>query len=151
MSHGGDEGAVPNLTPLLDVVLQLLMFFMMCVNFVSDAINKDINLPVSQMARSMEKSDATSVLFLNITRAGEVDVPGMDTKLSTPGDIKFYLKQQFADDERAEAGRGAKRSVVIRADQATDYDKIYLVLTICKEVGYKKLQLRAMMKNQAAK
>jgi biopolymer transport protein ExbD len=46
MSHGSSgEGAVsePNLTPLLDVVLQLLMFFMMCVNFVNEQVNENIN------------------------------------------------------------------------------------------------------------
>ena len=45
MSHGPSaEGsnAEPNLTPLLDVVLQLLMFFMMCVNFVTEQVNEDI-------------------------------------------------------------------------------------------------------------
>ncbi|OAI38627.1 hypothetical protein AYO40_06505 [Planctomycetaceae bacterium SCGC AG-212-D15] len=150
MSHGGDadSGCVPNLTPLLDVVLQLLMFFMMCVNFVSEQINKSVNLPVAQMARPMEKSDATSVLMLNVTQSGDMTVQGIDTNLTTPGDIRFYLKQQFADDERSEAGKGAKRSVVIRADKSADYEKIYTVLTICKEVGYRKLQLRAMMKNK---
>jgi biopolymer transport protein ExbD len=148
MSHGSDDSSVPNLTPLLDVVLQLLMFFMMCVNFVSDAIAKDIDLPVSQMAQSLVHTKAKSVLFLNIDKQGGVDAPGMSTTLSTPGAIRFYLRQQFDDDERAEVGRGAKRTVVIRADQNTDYDKIYLVLSICKEVGYKKLQLRVMLTNK---
>ena len=30
--------ADPNLTPLLDVVFQLLMFFIMCVNFVAEQV-----------------------------------------------------------------------------------------------------------------
>ncbi|MFN6050729.1 MAG: ExbD/TolR family protein, partial [Planctomycetia bacterium] len=50
MSHGGssDGGNMePNLTPLLDVVLQLLMFFMMCVNFVTNQVSEDIILPES--------------------------------------------------------------------------------------------------------
>lgn len=150
MSHGGGGGgasAVPNLTPLLDVVLQLLMFFMMCVNFVSEQVNQSITLPPAQTARPMDKADAAYVLFLNMNKGGELVVPGMDTALATPGDIRFYLKQQFADDERAEKDRAAKRSIVIRADQACDYEKVYTLLSICKEVGYKKLQLRAIQKN----
>src|SRR3954454_392237 len=68
MSHGpAAEGSVaePNLTPLLDVVLQLLMFFMMCVNFVTEQVSGDIKLPVSQSARPMNKSE-TDVLFVNV-------------------------------------------------------------------------------------
>src|SRR5581483_9239644 len=67
MSHGVDTGhsAEPNLTPLLDVVLQLLMFFMMCVNFVTEQINEDIKLPDSESARPMDKGE-TDVLFLNL-------------------------------------------------------------------------------------
>src|SRR5438128_1518495 len=68
MSHGpSSEGSVaePNLTPLLDVVLQLLMFFMMCVNFVNDQVKEDVKLPETQSAVPMDKTD-TDVLFLNI-------------------------------------------------------------------------------------
>ncbi len=68
MSHGtggSTPAAEPNLTPLLDVVLQLLMFFMMCVNFVTEEVNEDIKLPTSQSAKPMMK-DGTDTLLLNI-------------------------------------------------------------------------------------
>ena len=68
MSHGtgGDSAhSEPNLTPLLDVVLQLLMFFMMCVNFVNEQVNEDIRLPKSQAVKPMDKAD-TDVLFINL-------------------------------------------------------------------------------------
>ena len=35
----------PNLIPLLDMVLQLLMFFIICVNFVTEQMNADIYIP----------------------------------------------------------------------------------------------------------
>src|SRR5262252_4404922 len=56
MSHGGGGSSSevdPNLTPLLDLVLQLLMFFIINVNFVSEQVNPDIVLPPSQSARPM--------------------------------------------------------------------------------------------------
>src|SRR4051812_26161705 len=67
MSHGmsGPGNAEPNLTPLLDVVLQLLMFFMMCVNFVTEQVNEDVKLPGSQSARPMSK-DGTDSLLINL-------------------------------------------------------------------------------------
>ena len=49
--HGSSTNEVqaePNLVPLLDLVFQLIMFFMVCVNFVSQQVNEDIKLPVAQ-------------------------------------------------------------------------------------------------------
>ena len=61
--------ADPNLVPLLDLVFQLIMFFMICVNFVGEQVNADIQLPTSQSARPMDKTDA-DVLFLNLDAQG---------------------------------------------------------------------------------
>src|SRR5947209_19097482 len=82
MSHGGssDGGTMePNLTPLLDVVLQLLMFFMMCVNFVTEQVSGDIKLPVSQSARPMDKTE-TDVLFINVKPFHIKDFEGRDVE-----------------------------------------------------------------------
>jgi biopolymer transport protein ExbD len=151
MSHsvGGDGiKAEPNLTPLLDVVLQLLMFFMMCVNFVSEQVNQSILLPVSQSARPMDKSEV-SVLFLNVDRSGNLIVPGHDS-LSTLPSIAYYLRQQYTEAERADKLRGGKgdvnTAIVIRADERANYKQVYDVLQTCKQVGYHRLHLRARSK-----
>jgi biopolymer transport protein ExbD len=146
MSHGGDDSAVPNLIPLLDVVFQLLMFFMMCVNFVSEQTSGDVKLPFAQSARPMDKADASSVLMLNMNHNGELLMAGQDP-MTTQGEVRFYLKQQFADAERIEKGKGPQVSIVIRADEGADYGKVYELLSICKEVGFRKLQLRAQQRN----
>lgn len=84
MSHGASGDACnPNMTPLLDVVLQLLMFFMMCVNFVSEQVNGEIKLPNSQSAVPMAKSE-TEVLFVNLKpyrkdHLGKVDFKNWDS------------------------------------------------------------------------
>ncbi len=68
MSHGGGDSwgvAEPNLTPLLDLVLQLLMFFIMCVNFVAEQVSRDVTLSYSDSAQPLEKSETTR-LFLNL-------------------------------------------------------------------------------------
>src|SRR3954468_3925269 len=75
MSHGpASQGSIaePNLTPLLDVVLQVLMFFMMCVNFVTEQVNEDIKLPESQSAMPMDKADV-DVLFINLKQFTSAD------------------------------------------------------------------------------
>ena len=51
MSHGSTEKCEPNLTPLLDLVLQLVMFFMLCANFVVEQTSDKIKLPEAEAAK----------------------------------------------------------------------------------------------------
>jgi biopolymer transport protein ExbD len=140
--------AEPNLVPLLDLVFQLIMFFMVCVNFVSQQVNEDIKLPVAQSARPMDKAEV-DVLFLNVDQAGKLVVPGRDQPLTTLPQMRVYLRQVYADAKRAAQEKGdkngrVKTAVVIRADKRTTYVKIFELLQLCKDVGYQRLQLRAL-------
>ena len=175
MSHGGGgEGAAsePNLTPLLDVVLQLLMFFMMCVNFVSEQVNEDIRLPRSQAVKPMDKTDP-DVLFVNIKpfalkdfqdrlpgdvlarvenkfRPGDECILVLGKEPMRQNDLLVWLKQQYKDAQRLAEQRGAKEvntAIVIRAHKEADYGQVYDIFKMCKDVGFRRLQLRAMTKN----
>ncbi len=144
--------AEPNLTPLLDVVLQLLMFFLMCVNFVTRQVNENIQLPVMQSARPMDKR-GTDVLYLNLNAGGQLEVLGQQP-LTAEGDIRFYLRRQYDDTQRLLRADGkpdeVQTTVVIRADRAVLYKDVYQLLDSCKRVGYRKFQMRAMTKPASA-
>lgn len=148
MSHGGGGGdkCEPNLTPLLDVVLQLLMFFMITVNFVSEQVNENIKLPTAQSARPMKKT-IVDVLYLNLNSEGLLEVPGKERPLGM-GEWGSYLKQAFEDAARLDRDRGGsgtvRTTVVIRGDRDNDYKQVYNLMQACKRVGYRNLQLRAM-------
>ncbi len=175
MSHGaGGEGAAaePNLTPLLDVVLQLLMFFMMCVNFVSEQVNEDIVLPRSQAVKPMDKTDP-DVLFVNVKPFALADFQDRlpsdvlarvkekfqegDECILVPGkepmrrnDLRVWLKQQYDDAKVAAEQRGAKdvnTAIVIRGHKEADYGQVFEILQMCKNVGFRRLMLRALTKN----
>ena len=64
-SGGGNDVAEPNLTPLLDLVMQLLMFFIICVRFVTDQVKQEIQVPVNQEARPASKT-ADQPIVLNL-------------------------------------------------------------------------------------
>jgi biopolymer transport protein ExbD len=151
MSHGGSgaEKADPNLIPLLDLVFQLIMFFMVCVNFVNEQIKESIKLPVAQSARPMDKRE-TDLLYLNLNSEGKLEVPGREQPFTTLLDMKFYLRSQYEDAQRTsrERGEGGKvnTGIVIRADQSVDYRDVYQLMRACREVGYRKLQIRAKTK-----
>ena len=56
MSASMSQGlkAEPNLTPLLDVVFQLITFFMLVINFSQDNYDSRIKLPVAGSARPLD-------------------------------------------------------------------------------------------------
>jgi biopolymer transport protein ExbD len=153
MSHAPDVGGVkaePNLTPLLDLVLQLLMFFVMTVNFVSTEVRDDVKLPVAQSARPMDKS-LDKVLMVNMDAKGRLFILGLDRPLTNPGEIGYFLRKEFSDAQLLAKARGdkageVKTAVIIRADQDVKYEKVYQLLRSCKEAGYKSMQLRATVR-----
>jgi biopolymer transport protein ExbD len=62
----GEEKVEPNLTALLDLILQIVMFFMVCVNFVSEQINASVQLPESTSAAEIQAKTDSDVLVINI-------------------------------------------------------------------------------------
>jgi biopolymer transport protein ExbD len=144
--------AEPNLVPLLDLVFQLIMFFLICVNFVGEQVNQDIKLPTSQSARPMDKSES-DVLFLNLDAQGAVWAPGEPRPLTTPAAVQFYLRQQYADAKRLAEERGDKSgrvqtSIIIRADRDSTYKDVFFLMKWCRDVGYRKMQQRAYVKTE---
>src|SRR5713101_2703771 len=107
--------ADPNLVPLLDLVLQILMFFIITVNFVASQVNENIKLPFAQMAKPMDKGE-TDVLFLNVNAKGQLEVVGRDQPLTDVSQIKVYLRNEFKDREHVVGPGKVKTAVILRVD-----------------------------------
>src|SRR5216684_6510159 len=121
MAHVADANikAEPNLVPLLDLVFQLIMFFMICVNFVSEQVNETIKLPIAQSARAMDKAEV-EVLVLNMDDHGRVLVVGQPKPLEKPERKISFLRDYYADAKRTAEALGdpngeVKTTVVVRA------------------------------------
>jgi biopolymer transport protein ExbD len=140
------DSADPNLVPLLDVVLQLIMFFMITVNFVRvDQFDDAITLPVAQAAVPLDKT-AEEFIFLNLDASGRLVGTLSNFTLDTPGKIEAHLRGEMMALERQARQRGkagdVKVAVVLRADGNCRYSKIWEVLDVCQRAGYKRWQLR---------
>jgi biopolymer transport protein ExbD len=144
--HGSDDD--PNLVPLLDLVFQLIMFFMITVNFVRvDQINEDITLPIAQAAVPMEKS-AEEFIFLNIDRNGKL--VGTLEDLNGGRKLEAYLKGKMDELERQARVKGEqgepKVVLVLRADRDARYKDIWNLVELGKTAGIKRYQFRALKK-----
>src|SRR5438093_13013752 len=67
--------AEPNLTPMLDMVFQLVTFFMLVINFKAASLDLSLKLPVLGSALPV-KSHGTDLLVLNVDSSGHVNVYG---------------------------------------------------------------------------
>ncbi len=174
MNSGGGEAHVvePNLISLLDLVMQLLMFFIMCVTFVTDQSAAEISLPDSQAAAPLEDKD-TNVQIVNIRPFNSND-PSLIAKYSgnpkyleemsrkfLPGQVYVIVSGQdpmpvgsfrnWLRDQhnRAVMAQGAAvkpidTTIIIRAHRDTDYRDVYSVLELCRNQGYTQLVVRVL-------
>lgn len=147
-ASAGSEGSDPNLTPLLDLVLQLIMFFMITVNFVRvDQFDDAISLPVAAAAVPLDNA-AEEWIFLNLDGNGKLVGTLSTFILDTPEKIKLHLSTEKTSLERAARARGKtgeiKIVVILRADKSCRYSDVWRVLDSCQRAGFKYWQLRVM-------
>jgi biopolymer transport protein ExbD len=140
----------PNLTPLLDVVFQLITFFMLCVNFSQENNDQRIRLPVAGSAKPVEGSQAEQDrLVLNVDRDGKLLFNG--EVLDLDGAIRqIDIQAQLARLNAKVSGLkidptvGLPTVVVIRADRDTKFSQFYRLITACQDKGFRKFVLKAM-------
>lgn len=151
MSHGGGGGedgvsAEPNLTPLLDMVLQLVMFFMLVTNFVADEMSDKIKLPVASQAKPLTAKD-TNFMYLNVDKAGHILFTGKEPVIEE-SDIMFNMRNFVKVHRLNKEGKTPEKvleevTVIIRADKDAKFRDLHKTMVAIKKVGFKHLQLRA--------
>ena len=142
------EGLDVNLTPLLDLVLQLIMFFMITVNFVRvDQFDGSIQLPLASQAVPIDNS-AEDWVFLNLDSEGKLVGTLSTFVLDTPQKLKVHLQREKESLERIAQDQGKtgeiKIVVILRADRKCKNSDVWTVLNSCQLAGFKHWQLRVM-------
>jgi len=113
------------LTPLIDIVFLLLIYFLLASNFVTQE-GIDISLP------KVKSVGISSPQFLTVT----VDKEG-----------RFYFDDLEVDDRmllnllRARLRFAAGRDVIIKADRQVFYDRVIRAMDIAKQAGGDQLHL----------
>jgi biopolymer transport protein ExbD len=143
--------AEPNLTPLLDVVFQLITFFMLVINFSNDNYDQRVKLPVAGTARPVEDRDKVSEdrLVLNVDKQGHLLMNGEVLPLHKAiAAIKHQadlvkLNLKAAGQKPGENGV-LPTTIVLRADKDAQFSSFYGLLTACQANGFYKFALKAM-------
>ncbi len=121
-----------NLTPLIDVVFLLLIFFMLTTTFVKES-QLDINLPQSS---SQQKLKTDNVLRIDISAAGEyaVKTPGAKTSKSLINRTEDTLMRALKDAIKASSDRSTLITV-LRADGKTPHRAVVMALDVAQRLG----------------
>jgi biopolymer transport protein ExbD len=147
----GELRAEPNLTPLLDVVFQLITFFMLVINFSSENYDQKIRLPKASSARPVEDNQRISEdrLVLNIDRDGHLIMGGevlplhqSEATIKHQADlVKLNLK---AAGIKPDPSGGLPTTIVFRADRDATFSSIFGLITDCQNHGFRKFALKAL-------
>lgn len=146
MSH--EASAEPNLTPMLDMVFQLVTFFMLVINFKSASMDLTLKLPVVGSARPVDMKGQEELLILNINSQGKLNVYGVEKDIDSyvAGEAQASLIAARRDNPDLKPGDELPTSVVIRADKGTPFKLLNRVIKACQDNGFRKFSLKAMNK-----
>ncbi len=129
----------PDLTPLIDCVFQLVIFFLLTLNFSSDEQSELIRLPSSELAKPAGGVLETPIT-IQILSSGIVLFGGDQM---TPGALKEPLRRE-RDAIRNVLGRNVKNAtIIIRADQDVSTGIVQEVIRLCQETDFERFVLRA--------
>ena len=125
ISQAVEEKDEPNITPMLDVVFILLIFFIVTANFIKEP-GLEINRPDSDTAETQENA---AILIA----VGANDEVWMDGRRIDVRQVKANVVKMLADNPQG--------SVVIQADEKAVADTIIKVMDGAREAGVNAISL----------
>ncbi len=125
--------AALDMTPMIDVVFQLIIFFITTIDMENKALETKVRMAMSPHGPVEEKKDPRTVT-VDVERDGTVKI--QQTKLSD-GQLLTILT-------KARATSGGSTPVVIRGDPKAKHDDIHRVMAICGKAGLWKIRFAAL-------
>lgn len=113
-----------DLTPMIDVVFNLLIFFALSLNFVTSSGGINVNLPEASSAKPVKTENIT----INITKSGKLYY---NKEVATKEKIKQNLKK--VTDKSS--------LIIIRADNKVEHGKVVEAMDLVKMEGFTKLAI----------
>ena len=147
MSGSSESSAEPNLTPMLDMVFQLITFFMLVMNVKAAALDQTLKLPIVGSARPVDTKGQEELLILNVSSEGKLNVYGIPHEVAHYIAGEAELSRQYAKGSKGvtiKPGEELPTIVVIRTDRDTRFSSLNKVIKSCQEQGFRKFALRAL-------
>jgi biopolymer transport protein ExbD len=111
------------LAPMLDVVFQLLIFFIVTFEFQRSEMDLQVSVPKAQEGADTKR--ARGEIIVNVRENGEVVIEGQ------------VMTQELLGEKLAAIVKlhGRDQPVRLRGDATTDFQKIVAVVDVCQKSG----------------
>jgi biopolymer transport protein ExbD len=119
----GRSGELFNFTPMIDVVFNLLIFFMVATRFAEEERSLEVELPTASEA--MPLTAKPREIYINIDDQGRFFVGNQQV---TAAEMDALLL-------RASRDNPLNQSVVIRADKRVPWDAVATAMNACVKAG----------------
>lgn len=116
----------PNLTPLIDIVFLLLVFFLLTAHFVKDQ-SLNIDLPAADSASNMKENEALEIL---INSSGVILIENKSVNLIN---LNETLQKVLAD--------RVNKKVILRGDENSRLDLTVKVMNAARKAGAASLDI----------
>jgi len=127
-----------NLTPMVDVVFQLILFFLLGTKFTE--MERKIGLEIPRVTSSQALAATAERHVINVYSDGAITLNGMPVAL---GELAHRLQ--------AAAAQGPSAGVLVRADAHGPFQQVAHVLNACKQAGVRELGIAVMPVEKAEK
>jgi len=138
--HRNQEGCELNMTPMIDVVFQLIIFFIVTITMATEK-NEEIQLAGAPHGKPMEdenkKGDTAPslMLILEVDRKGRVSINNAPLSYKDLQNVLRRRRSKFSNQQFP---------LMIRADYRTDHRFIRPVMDICANEGFGRISFVAI-------
>ncbi|MGQ9576236.1 MAG: ExbD/TolR family protein [Thermoguttaceae bacterium] len=126
-----DEDPSINLTPMVDVVFQLILFFLLGTKFTE--MERKIGLEIPRIAQSSSLPAASDRQVLNVYRDGSLSLDGVPVTLE---ELVWRLA--------ARRSGSAELGILVRGDAKGQFQRVAEVLNACKQAGIQELGISVL-------
>ncbi|MDD5706316.1 MAG: biopolymer transporter ExbD [Kiritimatiellae bacterium] len=118
------EGCELNMTPMIDVVFQLIIFFVVTLKMTKE-LNPDIVLEDGKHGETITaENQPTQTIEIEVSRRGRISIHNAQ-----------LTRSMLADIIRSRYSRHGSFPVLIRADRRTRHEDVKTVMDICTRNG----------------
>lgn len=121
-ARADDTAPALDLTPIIDMVFNLLIFFLIASSF--QQIEREMNIALPQARASGPLSTALREIVVNVGADGRVVVNARETSLEALGSMI-----------RDAVNANPAQKVSVRGDRSAPYGAVAGVLDVCKQSG----------------
>lgn len=122
-----------NMTPMIDVVFQLIIFFVTTVDLQSKSMDTKLRLAMAPHGPAVEKKDPREIL-VDVDSSGRISIARM---YMSPAVLKSILRKAVAE-------YGQTIPIIIRGDAKAKHEDIKAVMDACAASGLWKVKFAAL-------